>query len=99
MKGLSRKWSVPPRPAGGSSVTRFTLKPASSALKPRLPQSPVYEVSVAAVANRPEEAWSKMHSTVLEDKTSHSIKIKVRGKDVLEESHVSGFMTLFSTFR
>lgn len=55
MKGLSCKWSVLPRPAGGSSVTWFTLKPASSALKPRLPQSPVYEVSVAAVTNRPEE--------------------------------------------
>lgn len=55
MKGLSCKWSVFPHPAGGMSVTRFTLKPARSALKPRLPQNSVYEVSVASVTNHPEE--------------------------------------------
>lgn len=73
MKGLSHKWSKLLHPAAGSSVTRFTIKLASSILKPRLPQSTEYEVSVAAVTNGPEEEPDtvQMYLTVLGDKMSH----------------------------
>ena len=67
----SYKCSTLLHPAGGSSVTQFTIKPASSGSQDS--HKAESEVSVAAVTNHPEEEPDKApkHSMVLEDKMSH----------------------------
>lgn len=54
-------------------LLQFTLKPAPSRLKPRLPQSMLYQVSVATVTSHPKEEPEtvQVHSAVLQDRSSH----------------------------